>query len=379
MNIESTFKSRFIVEALGLAAMILLAPSGRAADQCYPDANPSDGKPDSAAIQACLNRKGTVVLFPGHPGYLIERGLKMGSNTILTSSSRKATLAAHSTLGNQPILFASGSDYTISEIIFDGKKYERDVFGLCWDMAKRPANLEAHGKNFVIHHIDTVDAMCGSGFGVFGSDFEIYSVYSAYNGRQLGEWPNANFQWADGMTVVYCNNGHIHDNSFVDNTDFDLLFGGGPNCSVHHNTITHVSNFAFGGLNIGHMHTGAGWDGNHIGSNFFSNVVSSRPNLLMYGLSVGSHPFTSNNPQAVQVFNAGTFTGNVSRGAQINLLVDGVNSGVIRGNGFSEAQGNRSEFNNCGISNNYISGHTGFEPQTGYVRMTMDKSSCEPY
>lgn len=376
---ESTLKSKLFISFICIVAIIFLASyDGKAQDQCYPSTSPNDNMPDFLAIQACLDKGGTIVLSAGHPGYLIERGLKMGSDTILTSEGSSATLAAHSTLGNQPILYASGSNYTISNIIFDGKKYERDVFGLCWDISKRPANLETHGNNFTVHHIDTVNAMCGSGFGVFGSG-HIYRVYSANNGRQVGQWPNAPFQWADGMTVVYCHDGHIHDNTFVDNTDFDLLFGGGPNCNVHHNTIIHINTFAFGGMNIGHMETGAGWNGNHIGSIFSNNTIGSRPNLLMYGLSVGSHAFVGHDPKTVQVYNAGTISNNSSTGSQINFLVDGVDTGTIINNTFSDPQGDRSEYNNCKVSKNYISGHTGFEPQNGYSPMIMDNGKCQTY
>ena len=286
------------IGAVCVATMVLLRPSG-AVEPCIPNASPSDGIEDSIAIQACLNKGGLVSLSPGqHPGYLIERGLKMGSNTTLTSTGAKATLAAHSTLGAEPILDVLGFNWHISEVVFDGRKYERDALGLCWSGDKRGYNLKVDGTDFSITHVDTVNAMCGTGLEVVGTDFEIAFVFSAYNGREVGEWPNAPYQWSDGMTVVYCENGDIHDNTFIDNTDFDLLFGGGPNCSVHHNDIYHQIRFAFAGLNVGNMDAGkwdghgSKWRGNHEGSNFFQNRVSSNPGMLMYGLSVGSHPFT---------------------------------------------------------------------------------------
>jgi hypothetical protein len=372
------------IGAVCLATTVLLAPAG-GVEPCIPNASPSDHLEDSAAVQACLSKGGLVSLSPGRtPGYLIERGLKMGSNTTLTSTGGKATLAAHSTLGAEAILEVRGSNWHIADLVFDGKKYERDALGLCWSSGTRGSNLDVDGTDFTIKHVDTVNALCGTGLGVVGTNFEIAFVFSAYNGREVGEWPNAPYQWSDGITVVYCENGHIHDNLFIDNTDFDLLFGGGPDCSVHHNEIHHQIRFAFGGLNIGHMNAGKrdehgnNWKGNHHGSNFFQNRVSSKPGTLMYGLSIGSHPFTPDTATYV-VYNAGGFTRNTSTGAQVNLLVEGVLNGLIRDNTLEQPQGNRSEYNNCRVSANYISGHAGVASQGGYTRMTIDNGVCQPY
>ena len=363
--------------------MVRLRPAG-AVEPCIPNASPSDGIEDSFAIQACLNQGGLVSLSPGRsPGYLIERGLKMAGNTTLTSTGGKATLAAHSTLGAEPILDVLGSNWHISEMAIDGKKSERDPWGLCWSGDKRGYNLRVDGSDFSITHVDTVNAMCGTGLEVVGTNFEIAFVFSAYNGREVGEWPNAPYQFADGMTVVYCENGHIHDNTFIDNTDFDLLFGGGPDCSVHHNEIYHQIRFAFAGLNVGNMDAGkwdghgSKWRGNHHGSNFFQNQVSSRPGMLMYGLSIGSHPFTPD-LDTFMVFNAGGFTQNTSTGAQVNLIVEGVLNGEIYGNTLENPQGNRAEYNSCRISTNYISGHTGFGARSGATAMIMDNGVCQP-
>jgi hypothetical protein len=153
---------------------------------------------------------------------------------------------------------------------------------------------------------------------------------------------------------------------------------------VHHNEIHHQIRYAFGGLNIGHMNAGKrdangnNWKGNHYGSHFFQNRVSSKPGMLMYGLSVGSHPFTADTETYV-VYNAGTFTRNTSTGAQVNLLVDGVLTGEIYANSLETPQGHRSEYNNCRVSANYISGHASFSSQGGYTPMTIDNGVCQPY
>jgi hypothetical protein len=51
----------------------------------------------------------------------------------------------------------------------------------------------------------------------------------------------ANGRWADGLTVWNCDGGHIHDNTFSDNTDVNLIIGGGFGCVVEDNVISNVS------------------------------------------------------------------------------------------------------------------------------------------
>ena len=117
--------------------------------------------------------------------------------------------------------------------------------------------------------------------------------------------------------------------------------------------------------------TGKKWDGDHTGSVFWNNVVYSRRNMLMYGMSLGSHPFTFDAAN-VTLSNGGTFIDNFSSGSQIPFVIDGVDLADVRRNRFENAQGNRTEFNACAESLNYIAGHVKFAPQDGFVPMTID-------
>jgi hypothetical protein len=44
----------------------------------------------------------------------------------------------------------------------------------------------------------------------------------------------------------------------------------------------------------------------------------------------------------------------------------------VRRNHLDNPQGDRTEFNWCAISTNYLAGHIGFVPQAGFVPMTLD-------
>lgn len=258
--------------------------------------------------------------------------------------------------------------YTISELILDGNKSQRGG-----QPCPHQANMELWGSSFTLHHVDTINAPCGSGLGLLGSGYNVYSVYSSDNGVSADE---AIGRWADGMTVLRCENGWIHDNVIRNSTDFGLVIGGGPSCVVENNTIEQADVFAFAGLNLGNFSTGSYWDGRHNDSRIRNNTVTSGYNLLMHGISVGSHAYSSG--ALVPVFDAGYVEWNTSFGAQINLLVDGIDAGVIAGNSLSSPGGTRTNFNSCGYVGNFTAGHFGAATvQGGFAARTFDFGSCQ--
>ncbi len=368
---------------IGMLLCILLLTTkptpGQVVEACRPDTSSGDTETIRKSIQTCLERRGVVELTES---YTIDRTLRVHSDTVLKSgSSSKVLLLADEFLGSQPILVADGNNYEISDIVFDGNKYRR-IDGLCHREDRRSPNVLVSGSNYVIHNIETVNTPCGTGLGVIsGFNSEISRVYSAYNGFPAGEYPNKPYQFSDGITVQYCSGCNIHDNLFVENTDFDFLFGGGPGNIVHHNTVIHRSVFGFGGLNIGRMDTGAfrpdgrKWDGDHEGSRFFLNTVQAQRNTLMYGISIGSHPF-GQNWKDLTVADGGSLFDNFSVGSQVPLLIEGVEKGVVSENTAKGAQGDNTVYNNCGLAKNYTVGHVGFEPQSGYTRITIDYGVC---
>ncbi len=96
-------------------------------------ASPNDWADDTAALQACLNAGGTVVLDPGSPGYVVNglngdvtKGLVLGvSGTTLTSSQAptRATIIAGRNLFAHVLRTTPGvgvSTFTINYITFNG-------------------------------------------------------------------------------------------------------------------------------------------------------------------------------------------------------------------------------------------------------------------
>lgn len=354
-----------------------------------PAANPSDSVSDDAALQACLNQGGTVLLVSGEPGYSLATGLIINqSNTTLTSAdpANKAKLMADPNL-NAPMLTVSGSpaNWSISHLVFDGNRDLRTLKANCSGYRIFGSILQPRGSGFTIHHNELRHALCGSAMELSGQGFEIYNNIIEDNG-----WDQTTYApepWSDGITVLSCDNGYVHDNTLKDNTDIDIVVGGGVACRIQDNTITHQNRYGFGGLTAGWFYGGVevtpfanSTTAYHSRAMYSGNTISSATNKLAFGLMVGHHPWDINKTVTLD----GTqVTGNTVTGAVVNLAVDGVESGMILGNVVSSPQGNDG-FSNCSLSANYTVGHvTSVSLQDGWTRKEFSGGGCtsvaDPY
>ena len=340
------------------AALFVVVIANPALAQCGGfGANPTDWEPDGQALQACFDANSYVYLDPGYPGYIVDHQVMVRSHIrLITSSGSKAKLLAHPAL-NRPIFHfePDAYDYEMSELIFDGNKWQRTDFSGCDVEYKwQGSNILAKGTNFRIHHIDTVNAQCGTGLEVVGNDFAVYSVYAAYNGFSKDE---ANGHWADGITILRCTRGTVSGNWSHENTDVGLMVFGGSGCSVEWNDIRNYERYSFAGLSLGDRNANNDFAGGWIAH----NNIESGYNMLSTGIQVGPHP------EAWIMNNAGEIRYNHVSGAVVNLVVEGINDGVVMDNDLHDAQGDRH--NLCpGFSANYTAAHFGIATLApGYI------------
>lgn len=132
--------------------------------------------------------------MPGNPGYLIGQGsFAWREGTIrfrppaksLTSVGGKARLLAIPDFWGPLLDVQSNDNWEISELILDGNRASRNKTSTCFQQAgPNGSNAFISGSSYVFHHVDTINAMCGSGLEVSGLNFQIYSVYSADNGTE---------------------------------------------------------------------------------------------------------------------------------------------------------------------------------------------------
>lgn len=317
-------------------------------------------------IQNCLDQGGTTTLLNGQT-YTVTHTITMRANVTLTDGGSGALPILQATPNLTPangglMLRAENVDgFTIRNVIFDGNKANRstsdcgnEYYG--WD-------LLLYGNNFHVMNVTAKNAICGSNAQVQGSGFEItYSTFAdggypatVHTRNQLSGGP-----WADGLTVGACNGGYINHNKFSNNTDVDLIIGGGSNCTIELNNIWNNSVHAFAGLNVGWFPGGAG---DHGGSTFRHNCIVSGTignpddftngcasysvvqDKLAFGLIAGNEPWiyagmASPEPDyRAFVWNAGAITDNTVIGAVVNLSIEGIAGGNVQNNHLFASQG----------------------------------------
>lgn len=343
----------------------LFATNATFAQNC-PAANPNDGNSDQVAIQACLDAGTQVVLSPGYPGYIISDKIRFrADDRLFTSTGGKARLLADPNLDGPLLQVQDANDYEISEIIFDGNKQARTKTSLCFNTAfagEHGSNLFVSGSAYRVHHIDTINAMCGSGAEVSGNNFDLYSVLAADNGNEAPSGP-----WADGITLQRCDGGHLHDSWIEENSDVGLMFFRGTNCLIDNNRIRQLSRKAFSAFSIGSDHENSDFTGSVVEGNTVEVGFDKSPT----GINIGPHIA---NPSVV-VTNAGTIRNNVISGAVVNLAVDGIQAGTIVNNAVANHQG--TYLLPCGTSADFTAGHFGGATLSGgWICWVYDGCGC---
>jgi len=376
------------------AVLLLLSLPAAAAVNC--GAIPVNATVDD--IQGCLNAGGTVRLTAGAT-YVLSRTLILSvNNTIFrtTVNGQQATLQRLPNVGTPQVLFAvaNRTGFRIYDITFDGNKAGWNLAKrqlICGNDGLRPGmyNITIHGdsRDFTLSNIVSANAPCGTGLEMEGTNFTIENSAFRNNGTNDGP-ADTRKMWADGLTAVRCTGGHIVGNRMTDNTDIDLIVGGG-NCTVETNTIQHVSQWSFGGLMLHYFPAGGG---NHTGAVYRNNTILAGGRIL-FGIMVGDHPWrsdcTSPSSCSIKVY-GGSVTGNTVRNAFINLAVDGVRGVQIANNSLSSPAGNDvadALLPNCRVS---IPGSNGFYAQNytaahvasscipmGYAQWSYEVGNCQ--
>lgn len=366
---------------LVVATAALYASTAAVASAQCPPLNCSDTASDVNAIQCLLNQGGTIVLPADgcQNGYIIDGTLHLNvSGTTFTSSSafgNRALLLAAAGLSTPMMVVDPGVlNYTISNIFFYGNRFNRTAPN-CTLGSHQSVNLWLKGSGWTVDNIesDTVPCQTSTVVDSSNSSFVIRNSVFANNGwseKEIGSCGGmASKDCADGLTVHACVSGFIHDNQFIDNTDIDLVVGGGSNCTIQTNTVQHNLSYGQAGFQVGFFQGG---NGNHSASTYGpTNTVSSGLDKLAFGIMVGNHPFDVN----LTLTDAGSVLNNTASGAVINLAVEGIapgGGGVVSGNTLSGAQGSDG-FGACTVSSNY----TVYHPHAGAASLQPDPLPLE--
>ena len=347
-----------------------------------PTADPYDQASDTEALQECVDNYDIVMLEPqgggGYYGYYIGanegNGLRLrnagrGYGPILMSGGdNKAVLIATDDL-EYPVIDVDGDTdgWELHGLIIDGNRYGRsDLLSECQGYNGVRSNVLAKGHNFYVVGVESVRALCGSAFEVHGDNFEISNSSFVDNGTEVSEAPGGTTAWSDGLTLLYCEDGYVHDNTFYDNTDVDLVVNTVESaCYVAHNYVEHTYKAGVAGLNVWSDYSQAElqvWD----------NTIYSDEDLLAGGLVLGLHPWDS----GVTSPDVGEIYENDIHGAVINLVIDGIGAGYVYDNTFGTPQGN-SGLGGCTTSTNYTAAHVGSATiQGSYTTLAVHPTGC---
>ncbi len=154
-------------------------------------------------------------------------------------------------------------------------------------------------------------ALCGSGFEWHGDQAIITRSVFRENGAHA-----VNSMWSDGLTLLQSDGAQVTDSRFVDNSDVDLIFGGGTAATVSGNQIAHFVQASFAGLMLDNFNDST--SGDFTGTVVSGNTIDCGPLLCDFAVELGPHAwYLSAN------LIAGTVSGNSVNGGKFGINAEG--------------------------------------------------------
>ena len=223
-----------------------------------------------------------------------------------------------------PFVIWSTNNVTLEHLVIDGNRSARTAstaaqFCLTGNTAY---GFNASVLNCVSCGLDDVvstNALCGTGMAWSGPQASIQR--SAF--RANGSTATAGM-WSDGLTVLYAPQSIIRANEFVDNSDVALIIGYGVQSRLEDNVVVQRTQSAFAGLMLDNFNSdNLSFRGDFRGAVVANNSVDCGPQLCVFGIQVGPHPW-----YPTKNIIGGELHDNDVRGAKIGINVDG--AGVWR-------------------------------------------------
>jgi len=212
---------------------------------------------------------------------------------------------------------------TLDHIVVDGNREAR---------RGSPAHCNGHVKNLTVLSGDgnrltysaVVNALGITAIGWTGTNSYIANNYIANNGAHkistfnCGGVQKTIAEWSDGLFIGEIDRAKIENNTFVDNTDVDLIVAKATLSAIQNNQISHSSRISFAGL----MTTGIGGvSSSFAGTWFAANKINCPKNTCFIGIQIGAGPWVDF-PNSI----GGYFYMNEIDGAMQGINVDGAGS-----------------------------------------------------
>jgi hypothetical protein len=154
-------------------------------------------------------------------------------------------------------------------------------------------------------------ALCGTGFEWHGDQATITRSVFRENGDH-----NTQNMWSDGLTLLQSNGAQVSNSTFVDNSDVDLIFGGGTSAALTGNEVLHSKQSSFAGLMLDNFNGGT--SGDFTGTTVTGNTIVCGVPQCDYAIELGPHPwYLSAN------IIGGTVSGNTALNGKFDINCEG--------------------------------------------------------
>jgi hypothetical protein len=226
---------------------------------------------------------------------------------------------------------------TLDHIVLDGNRDKRLASAAgarCASGLDNGAGMNAHTERCVgcsFTNGMSARALCGTGWEWIGDQATITGSVFRDNGAHTVQ-----NMWADGLTLLRGNGARITGNRFIDNSDVDLIFGGGTDAVVQGNAVLHLVQGAFAGIMLDNF--GGSTSGDFTNSTVSGNAINCGGPQCDYAIQLGGHPWYLS-PNLI----GGTVSGNSAFGGKFGLNVDGAGTTaapmVVTGNTIGASSG----------------------------------------
>lgn len=231
---------------------------------------------------------------------------------------------------------------TLDQLVFDGNRQSRTGTHAGNMCATLTDNAYGFNASFLCSSCTLQDsvsryALCGTGFLVApASGITVTRSTFAFNGVHTQQ-----NLWSDGLTVHDADGSTFTSNTFVDNTDIDLIFGGCRHCTITGNTVLHTADPGGGSFAAIMIQKWPSTSGSYDGVDISGNSVDCGPlRNCGSGLYIGSESWYPETPYGTLV--EGTTSGLITNNSVVNAmnaLYIAAQGLAIYGNGFMNAHG----------------------------------------
>ena len=288
-----------------LKASFFFCASAHVTEICPGVSASLDGVTDvTAQVMACIRQtpsNGVLNLPPGRYGIasqvLISSPIVLGTRGL---SQDVRVCAQDGTVGcatfvalpvcctDGGVLNIAADNVIMDHIIIDGNRDARSgtaSWSECLTNQDNRGNAVnarvSGGVNVTFRYSASVNALCASAFQWQGDRCHIGPAYFAHNGN------HADGRWADGLTLLSCQNGHVHDSTFVDNTDVNLVCGCGAGFLIENIVIRQQAAASFAGFMFDNFDNSQ--CGNYVGGLARNISINCASFLCDFGANFGPH------------------------------------------------------------------------------------------